>query len=130
MNGAPNLSQIQQYKEQSIQTMTKGELLVLLFDEILKNMSIANVMIEQENWATFEKCTQKCIAVFDYLSNILDRKYELSTQLYNMYSFMKQEVIRAEIKRKKGILEPLIPLVEDMRQTWIEAEKLTKMGKN
>lgn len=107
--------------------MTRGELLITVFDEALKNLNFAVMMLKEQNYPTFEKCVEKSKGIFNYLSSVLDRNYEVSEQLYQLYSFIGQEIIRAEIKREEGILEPLIPLVEDMRQTWIEADKRTHM---
>lgn len=123
-------SAVQQYKEQAIQSMTGGELLILLYDEVIKNLNFAKLMLEQKNYATFEKCTEKSKNIIRYLINILDRRIEISKNLYQMYFFFNQEIIRAEIKREAGIIEPLIPLVEDLRQTWVEANRLVQIQKS
>ncbi|MCI9578684.1 MAG: hypothetical protein HFF98_07540 [Oscillibacter sp.] len=39
----------QSYKEQSVNTMTQGELLLLLYDELYKRLSQAELMRDQEN---------------------------------------------------------------------------------
>ena len=39
----------QQYKEQSVNTMTQGELLLLLYDELYKRLSQAELMLDQQN---------------------------------------------------------------------------------
>lgn len=120
---------IMQYKQQSINTMSKGEQLVTLYDEALKNLHYGSIMFKDKNYATAEKCTQKCKDIFHYLSSVLDRKYSLSTQLYELYYFINQEIIRAEVKRDPAVLDELVPLVETMRNTWAQAEKLSHMNK-
>lgn len=120
---------IMQYKEQSINTMSKGEQLVTLFDEVLKNLHYGSMMLKDKNYATAQKCTQKCKNIFNYLSSILDRNYSISEDLYQLYYFFNQEVIKAELRRDAAILDELVPLVENMRDTWVQAEKLTHMKK-
>ena len=44
----------QQYKEQSINTMTQGELLLLLYDELVKRLTQAELALSKENWPVFE----------------------------------------------------------------------------
>lgn len=116
---------VEQYKNQAINSMTNGELLVLLFDEALKNLKTAVMMVEQNNKETFDKCTEKSKNIFNYLNSILDRKYTLSADLYKMYYFFNQEIISAEIKYNSKPIEDIIPLIEDLRHTWAEANRLT-----
>lgn len=120
---------IMQYKEQSINTMTKGEQLITLFDEALKNLRYGSMMLKDENYATAQKCTEKCKNIFSYLSSVLDHQYSVSQDLYQLYYFVSQQVIKAEVRRDGAILDELVPLVEDMRDTWVQAEKLSHMKK-
>lgn len=120
---------IQQYKKQSVQSMTQGQQLVMLFDEAIKNLNYATCMLNDHNFQAFEKCTQKCKDIFNYLSNALDRQYPLSHNLYQMYLFFNQEIIRSEIKRDAEGIKQIIPIVRDLRDTWVEADKLTHREK-
>jgi flagellar secretion chaperone FliS len=118
---------IKQYKEQSINTMSKGEQLITLFDEALKNLHYGSMMLKDKNYATSQKCTGKSKKIFQYLSSILDRQYSVSNDLYDLYYFVTQQIIKAEIKRDPAVLDELVPLVENMRDTWVQAEKLCHM---
>ena len=120
---------IMQYKEQAINTMSKGEQLITLLNETLKNLHYGSMMLKDKNYATAEKCTGKCKNIINYLSSVLDRQYDISTELYELYYFINQHIIKAEIKRDGTILDELVPLVEQMRDTWEEAEKLSHMKK-
>lgn len=120
---------IMQYKEQAISTMTSGEQLVLLFDEALKNLHYGSMMLKQENYPTAEKCTEKCKEIFRYLSSILDKNYSISNDLYDLYYFINQQIIRAEVKRDYTLLDELTPLVQEMRETWAEAAKISHIKK-
>ena len=120
---------IMQYKEQAINTMSKGEQLITLLNETLKNLHYGSMMLKDKNYATAEKCTGKCKNIINYLSSVLDRQYDISSELYELYYFVNQQIIKAEIKRDGTILDELVPLVEQMRDTWEEAEKLSHMKK-
>ncbi len=123
-------SQVQSYKEQAIKSMTSGELLILLLDEAVKNLRVAVMVFENGDISTFSTCATKSKDIFFYLSNILDMQYELSSELQEIYGFIMQEIVKAEVKKDKEPIEEIIPLVEDLRATWIEANKIaTKESK-
>ena len=120
---------IMQYKQQSINTMSKGEQLVTLLNEALKNLHYGSLMLKDKNYATAQKCTEKSKNIFSYLSSVLDWNYEVTNDLYQLYYFFNQQIIKAEVKRDAAVLDDLVPLVEKMRDTWEEAEKLSHMNK-
>ena len=120
---------IMQYKQQSINTMSKGEQLVTLLNEALKNLHYGSLMLKDKNYATAQKCTEKSKRIFSYLSSVLDWNYEVTNDLYQLYYFFNQQIIKAEVKRDAAVLDDLVPLVEKMRDTWEEAEKRSHMNK-
>lgn len=123
-------NQISQYKQQAVNMMSKGEQLVLLFNEALKNLRYGSMMLTEKNYPTANKCMRKCKKIFSYLSSVLNYQYSISNDLYQLYYFVNQEIIRAEIRRDPAVLDSIIPLVENMRDTWEKAEKLNHMNKN
>lgn len=120
---------IKQYEEQAIYTMSKGELLVKLYDAALKNLRCGAAFIKNGDEANTEKCLDKARDIFNYLSSVLDNKYEVSYNLHQLYYFFNQEIIRAKIRRDAQVVEDIIPLVSDLRDSWAEAEKLVHIQK-
>jgi flagellar protein FliS len=120
---------IQQYKQQAIYTMSQGEQLIVLFDEALKNLHYGSMMLKNENFVTSRKCTLKCKNIFGYLSAILDHKYDLADNLDELYTFFIQQIEKAEATQDAALLDELVPLVEEMRDTWVQADKLAHMNK-
>ena len=68
----------QSYKEQSVNTMTQGELLLLLYDELYKRLSQAELMLDQQNYPVYESSIERSVAIIDYLDSTLDRQYPIS----------------------------------------------------
>ncbi|MFY9198350.1 MAG: flagellar export chaperone FliS [Acutalibacteraceae bacterium] len=121
-------SSIQNYKEQAIKTMTSGELLILLIEEAQKNLRAAGLMLDNGDTNNFSNCLHKSKDIFFYLGNILDMNYEVSQDLYSIYEFIGNEIMKAEYKKDKKIIEEVLPIVDDLRVTWIEANKITAKG--
>jgi flagellar protein FliS len=121
---------ILQYREQAISTMSKGELLVKLFDEELKNLKYASMLFQNGNCEAGKKCTTKCKDILNYLCAILDDKYSLSADLRKVYSYFICEIIRADTSRDAAPLDKITPMIQDLRETWAQAEKLSRMQNN
>ena len=94
----------QQYKQQSINSMTPGELLMLLYDELVKRSTLASIALEKQDWTTFEGALDRCIDIVNYLDETLDHKYPISHDLSRMYDYFTYELGRAKIGRRKEVL--------------------------
>lgn len=123
-------SQVQNYREQAIKSMTSAELLILLLDEAIKNLRVCTMVFDDGKLDIFVNCAQKSKDIFFYLSNILDMQYEISSDLQAIYEFIMQEIMKAEIKKDKRPILDIMPIVEDLRVTWIEANKIVNKENN
>ena len=113
----------QQYKQQSINSMTAGELLLLLYDELVKRSTLASIALDKADWPTFEATMDRCIDIVNYLDETLDHKYPISRDLSRMYDYFTYEMGRVKIGRNKAVLEQLRPMLADMRDTFRTAER-------
>lgn len=113
----------QQYKQQSINSMTPGELLMLLYDELVKRSTLASIALEKQDWTTFEGALDRCIDIVNYLDETLDHKYPISHDLSRMYDYFTYELGRVKIGRNKNVLERLRPMLVDLRDAFRAAEK-------
>ena len=114
----------EQYKEQSINTMTKGEQLVLLFDEVVKNLKKSEIAIETKNYELLDVSIQKATDIVRYLISILDRSIPISNELYRMYDFFIYEFNRIKAGRNAEVIEEVKELVIEMRDAFREADKI------
>ena len=113
----------QQYKQQSINSMTAGELLLLLYDELVKRSTLASIAWDKQDWPTFEAALDRCTDIVNYLDETLDRQYPISRDLSRMYDYFTYELGRVKIGRNKKELERLRPMLADMRDTFRAAER-------
>ena len=113
----------QQYKQQSINSMTAGELLLLLYDELVKRSTLASIALDKADWPTFEATMDRCIDIVNYLDETLDHQYPISQDLARMYDYFTYELGRIKVGRNKSELERLRPMLADMRDAFHTAEK-------
>ena len=119
----------QQYKEQSVNTMTQGELLLLLYDELYKRLAQAELMLDQENYPVYEASVERAVAIIDYLDSTLDRQYPISGNLAQLYEYFTYELGRAKIGRRKEVLSHVKSMVGELRDAFRQAQKSGDSGK-
>lgn len=119
----------QSYKEQSVNTMTQGELLLLLYDELNKRLSQAELMLDQQNFPVYEASIERSVAIIDYLDSTLDRQYPISKNLAQLYEYFTYELGRAKIGRRKEVLDHVKTMVGELRDAFRQAQKSGDSGK-
>lgn len=113
----------QQYKEQSLSTMAPGELLVKLYDELIKQMRIAVLGLERKDFGSVNDSLNKCQTILGTLDSSLNMSYDISQNLRDLYVFMAKQLMDANMKKVAKPINELIPLVRDLRDSFDQAEK-------
>lgn len=117
----------EQYKMQSVNTMTQGEMLLLLYDELLKRLTKAKLALDEEIYGVFEQSVTRSVEIVQYLKNTLNMQYEISAELRQMYDFFLYELARLQAGRNSAVIDELKPLVADLRDAFKEANKISSM---
>ncbi len=113
----------EQYKEQSVMTMTTSEMLLLVYDELLKRLTRAQIALDNQDFELFEVSIGKSKQIVRYLKDSLNYEYSISFELRRMYDFFFYELSRIESGRKKEVIEEVKPLVRELRDTFEKAGK-------
>lgn len=112
-----------QYKEQSINTMTQGELLLRLYEELQKRLLRAQYALEQKDYSVFEQSVGRCREIILYLEETLDYQYPISRNLKQMYDFFLYELSRLSSGRNIEVIQELKPLIEELKGAFAEADR-------
>ena len=113
----------QQYREQAINTMTPGELLLLVYDELIKRLTQAELSLAKEDYPAFEAAVDRSVDIVHYLDDTLDRKYPISGQLTRLYEYFCYELSRVKTGRNKTELERVKHMAGELRESFRQAEK-------
>jgi len=124
------LNPYEQYKKTSVNTMTKGELLLLLFDEVIKKLNHSKILMVNNDFEQANVNLAKCRKIFNHLIVSLDDKYELSRELTEMYLFFNREIIKASSTKSTKNIDEILPMIKDLRITWAEADKIARASKS
>ena len=113
----------QGYKEQGINDMTPGELLLLLYDELVKRLLRAGLALDKADYRLFEASIDRSLDIIRYLDDTLDMQYPISRNLNRLYDYFSFELNRVKAGRNKTELERVRTMVGELRETFREANK-------
>lgn len=113
----------QRYREDALNTMTPGELLLLVYDELVKRLTQAELALGKEDYSAFEGAVDRSVEIIHYLDNTLDHQYPISAQLTRLYEYFCYELSRVKAGRNKTELERVKRMAGELRESFREAEK-------
>lgn len=116
----------QAYKQQSILTMTPGDMLTKLYDETLKQLEISKRAFEKKDYTAVNQSLQKVQSVLRYLRSTLDFKYEISNNLDALYDYFIHVSIQANIKKDAAKLDEIAGFITELRDAYIQADRQTR----
>lgn len=116
------------YKNNSVNFASKDQLLLMLVDGAVKFSKIARQAILDKDIVKAHENLVKTQDIFYELMATLDvnQAETWGHQLMSIYEFIVRRLGEANIKKDTKIMNEVIPLIEDIRDTWYEAEKLSK----
>ncbi|AJD31038.1 MULTISPECIES: flagellar export chaperone FliS [Clostridium] len=119
------------YKNNSVNFASKDQLLLMLVDGAVKFSKIARQAILDKDIVKAHENLVKTQDIFYELMATLDvnQAETWGQQLMSIYEFIVRRLGEANIKKDTKIMDEVIPLIEDIRDTWYEAEKLSKQMK-
>ena len=119
------------YKNNSINFASKEQLFLMLLDGAVKFSKIARQAIADKEIIKAHENIIKTQNIFYELMVTLDTSSgePWLKDLFNIYDFITRRLIDANLKKDTKIMEEIIPLIEDIRDTWNEAYRLSKSGK-
>jgi flagellar protein FliS len=118
----------QAYKAQTVNTMTQGEQLLLLYDELIKRLTRAELSLEKKDYPTFEAAVDRSMEIIRYLDAILDHQYDISKNLTQLYEFMLYDMNRVKYGRNRTELARVKRMASELRDSFQQANKKSAAG--
>ncbi len=113
----------QQYKKQSINTMTPVDLLLKLYDEFVFQAKKALMLKDAGDSNASGQAFLKCRKIIGALNNSLDMQYNVSENLELLYEFFDRTIADAVFNGKTDDVEKIIGMVKELRETFAQAQK-------
>ena len=116
------------YKNNSVNYASKDKLLIMLLDGAVNFSKIARQAIVDTEITKAHDNIIKTQNIFYELMNTLDVKQggEWAKSLMKVYDFIVYRLVDANMKKDFEIMNEVIPLIEDIRDTWTEAYSISR----
>lgn len=116
--GAAMVNPYQQYKENAILTASPEELVLMLYNGIIRFIEEAKGAIEKKDYMAANNGIQRAQDIITELMLTLDMSYDISQNLYSLYDYMLRRLIDANVKKDVTILEEVKGFAIELRDTW------------
>lgn len=119
-------AQYAQYNTNKIMNASPGELTLMLYDGAIKFCNIAIMGIEKKDVQKAHANIVKTEKIIQYLRETLDMKYPVAQHFENIYVYVEQRLVEANMQKDKEILEEVCSHLRSLRETWVEVMRINK----
>ena len=114
------------YKNNAINTATKEELTLMLYDGAVKFCNQALIHIENKDHPKANETIIKVQNIVREFQITLNRNHDVANQLDSLYDYIHRRLVEANVNKDKEILTEARDHLRELRDTWKEAMKLAK----
>ena len=121
-----SVNRLNAYRQTSVKTASQGRLIVMLYDEAIKQMDIAHDELskEKQQLDLIHNSISKTQDIITELMASLDfeKGGDISQNLYNLYMFFNRELVQANISKDVKPLKDVRQFMSDLREAWVAIE--------
>lgn len=114
------------YKENSINIASQEQLVIMLVDGAVKYTKVAKLALEMGDKERAHNELIRVQGIFAELITSLMNGAEGNTfvlDLINLYDFVRNKLIEANIKKDVSVINEIMPVIEDIRDMWHEVKR-------
>lgn len=114
------MSGIATYQENTVNTQSKGRLIVMLYDGAIRFMKLAIMELENKNYEAKGRYINRAMDIINELNVVLDMEAggEVAYNLRQLYIFMNRHLSQANIKCDPQYVLDVIKLMEKLNEGW------------
>jgi flagellar protein FliS len=131
-----NANPLAAYKETRVKTASPGQLIVMLYDEAIKQSDTAIALLGPESKPkaeNIERVNKSLGKVQDVVTELMasldfDAGGDIARDLYALYVWFSKEILEANIRKEVGRIESVRNMLAELREAWAEAASKTQSG--
>ena len=117
------------YANNKITTASPAELTLMLYEGAIKFCNIAIAAIEEKDIQKAHNNIMKVQNIIQEFQATLNHKYPVAKDFDNVYSYLQERLVQANIKKDAEILQEVLGHLRTMRDTWKEVMRLAHIEK-
>lgn len=114
------------YKNQQAMTAAPEELTLMLYNGAIRFVAESLQGIDNNDVQKAHNANIRAQEIIREFRATLDMQYEISKNLDQLYEYMEFRLLQANMKKDKAQLEEVKNMLQELRDTWHQAMKLTR----
>ncbi len=127
-----NTNPLNAYRQTKVKTAGQGRLIVMLYDEALKQLDIA---IEEMNMtrSKLDKIHNAIVKTQEVITELMasldfEKGGDIAQNLYNLYMFFNQRLLQANMDKSPEVLVEISNMMKELRSAWASIESQAVSG--
>lgn len=121
------LDPLNAYKETTIRTASQGQLIVMIYEEAIKQITIATTGLE-EGTKQLDNVHNAIVKAQDLVTELtasldFERGGEIAKGLFDLYMFFRDQLSLANVKKSTKILESVRAMLAELKEAWVQISK-------
>ena len=110
---------IASYRETQIKTASKGKLVVMMYDGLIKALDIALENLSHKKYDVVNNNLLKAQDIITELMLALNMEAgDISHKLFSIYSFLNRKLIEANVEKKPEPIRFVKKMASELREAW------------
>jgi len=112
------------YQQNQVQTLSQEKLVLMLYDGALSFCYQGLAAMEQKDYTAVSNNLGRAEDILSELMTTLNRDVgDVAENLYKLYEFMHRHLVQANVKKSASMIDEVINLLQQLRDTWEEATR-------
>jgi flagellar protein FliS len=112
--------------ENVVYTASKEELTLMLYEGAIKFCNQAVIAMEKKEYEKTNNLIQRVEDIIREFQITLNYKYDVSNTFNDMYNYMYNRLVEANMKQDLDMLNEVLDLLRDFRDLWKQAMVLAR----
>jgi flagellar protein FliS len=128
-NNPTNLTpQQKKFVKNMVDSASPEQLIVILYNGCLQWLAMAKKELEKNkeekvpNWTNFSHQMKMSVSIIEHLQDSLnhDINQQFADQLFNLYEFLKSNLMRSNIEKSQEKMDFCVKILSDLKNGWQE----------
>lgn len=120
----PYTNPLHAYKETKVRTAGQGKLIVMLYDEAIKQIDIALQHMEKKS-KKFDSVHNSIVKAQDVVTELtvsldFERGGEIAKNLFNLYMFFNRQLMEGNVQKDPVLIKDVRRLLSQLREAWVQ----------